>query len=85
MSTFQFSQFFQKSLMHLGTPLHVFRFLTHFLYFLFLASATQFILNGFYLLLQEIFTLLLVNIFTSTHLDRCFNFGQLYLAVQNFK
>ena len=85
MGTFQLGKLFQESFPHFGTPLHVFCLLAHLFYFLFLAATTQFILDRFNLLLQEILTLLLVNILTGTHLDRCLYFGQLHFTIQDFK
>ena len=85
MRTSQFSQFFQENRLYFLTPFHPIRLISHFFYFLFLTTATQFVLNGLDLLLQEIFTLLLINIFTGTHLNRCFNFSQLYLPIQYFQ
>ena len=61
MGTFQLGKLFQESFPHFDTPLHVFCLLAHLFYFLFLAATTQFVLDRFNLLLQEILTLLLVN------------------------
>ena len=55
--------------------MHFLRFIAHFFNFLFLTATTQLVLNRFDLLLQEIFALLLVDIFASTHLDGGFYFG----------
>ena len=82
MRTFQFGQLFQEEGTYFFAPFHFIRFIAHFFYFLLLSTATQFILNCFNLLLQEIFTLLLVYIFTGTHLNRRFNFSKLDLPVQ---
>ena len=46
-----------------------------------LTAATQFILDGLDLLLQEVFALLLVDIFAGTHLDGCLDFCQLHLSL----
>ena len=46
------------------------------------ALNTQFILDRFDLLLEEVFTLLLIDILTGTHLDGCLDFCQLHFAVQ---
>ena len=81
MSTFQLGQFFQESFSDLRIPAHTFRLLAHFCNFLFLTATTQLVLNRFDLLLQEIFALLLVDIFTGTHLNRCLDFSQLDLTV----
>ena len=85
MGTFQLIHLFQERSLHLITPFDGLRLLTHLLYFLLLTAATQLILNGFNLLLQEILTLLLVYILTCTHLDRLFDFGKLHFTIQNLK
>ena len=85
MGTFQLIHLFQERSLHLIIPFDGLRLLTHFLYFLLLTAATQLILNGFNLLLQEILTLLLVYILTCTHLDRLFDFGKLHFTIQNLK
>ena len=81
MSTFQLGQFFQESFSDLRIPAHTFRLLAHFFNFLFLTATTQLVLTRLDLLLQEIFALLLVDIFTGTHLNRCLDFSQLDLTV----
>ena len=81
MSAFQLIHFLQENSFYFLIPFHHFRFLAHFFNFLFLTAATQFILNGFDLLLQEIFALLLIDVFTCTHLDRLFDFSKLHFAV----
>ena len=65
--------------------MHFLRFIAHFFNFLLLTAATQFILDGLDLLLQEVFALLLVDIFAGTHLDGCLDFCQLHFTVQNFQ
>ena len=85
MGTFQLIHLFQERSLHLIIPFDGLRLLTHLLYFLLLTAATQLILNGFNLLLQEILTLLLVYILTCTHLDRLFDFGKLHFTIQNLK
>ena len=85
MGAFQFSQFFHKCFPDFCVPTHSFCLLAHFFYFLLLAAATQFILDSLDLLLQEVFALLLVDIFTGTHLDGCLDFCQLHFAVQDFQ
>ena len=75
MSAFQFREFLHESLSDFKIPTHSVCLLAHFFYFLLLAATTQFILDSFYLLLQEVFTLLLVNIFTGTHLNGCLDFS----------
>ena len=85
MSTFQLGQFFQESFSDLRIPAHTFRLLAHFFNFLLLTAATQFILDRFDLLLEEVFTLLLIDILTGTHLDGCLDFCQLYFAIQDFQ
>ena len=82
MSTFQFIQLFNESLSHFCTPFDGSSFTAHFFYFLLLTAATQFILNGFNLLLQEVFTLLLVNIFPCTHLYGFLYLGKLHFPIQ---
>ena len=85
MHTLQLIHFFQECAFYLFIPFYGFRFFPHFLYFLLLISTTQLILNSFNLLLQEIFTLLLVNVLAGTHLNRFLDFGKLNLTIQNLE
>ena len=82
MCTLQFIHLFHKGVSHFYTPFSSECFAAQLFNFLFLATATQFILNGFNLLLQEVFTLLLVNIFSCTHLYGLLNLGKLHFPVQ---
>ena len=82
MCTFQFIHLFHESVSYFRTPLSSDCFTAQFFYLLFLATTTQFILNGLNLLLQEVFTLLLVNIFPCTHLYGLLDFGKLHFPIQ---
>ncbi|OPZ97124.1 MAG: hypothetical protein BWY72_01355 [Bacteroidetes bacterium ADurb.Bin416] len=72
--SFQFGQFFFKHVGCLGVPFLFGCLVAHFLDILFLHAATQFILDGLDLLLEEIFALLLVDVFPGPGLDGYFEF-----------
>ena len=85
MHALQLIHFFQECTFYFFIPFYGFSFFAHFFQFLLLTATTQFILNGFNLLLQEIFALLLVYILAGAHLDRFLDFGELNFPVQNFE
>ena len=85
MHALQLIHFFQECTFYFFIPFYGFSFFAHFFQLLLLAATTQFILNGFNLLLQEIFALLLVYILAGAHLDRLLNLGKLHFPIQNLK
>ena len=76
--------FFQEVVVDLLTPFFICRLVAEFFGIL-LCAGTQFVLNGFDLLLKEIFPLLLVYILLGPHLDTHLDFCKLYLAAQDFQ
>ena len=82
MQALQLMKFFVENLGNGLRPYLISRFVLQFLYIPIIHAATQLFLNRLDLLLQEIFLLLLINIFLRFHLDRSLQFDQLKLPVQ---
>ena len=80
--SFQFGHFLLKSRSHFLRPVHMTTFHTKFIDFTIL-SVTQFVLDILDLLMQEILTLLTVNILTCTNLNGLLDISQTYLTVQD--
>ena len=83
MNTFELGDFFLEDLADFLRPFFALRLLAQLLDLDVVHISTQLFLNGFDLLLKEIFFLLFVDVFVSLHLNRCFQFDQLILAVEN--
>ena len=79
---FQFAYFFFESFAHFASPFLVAGLFSQFFHLVIL-SVAQLVLNILDLLLQEIFTLLAIQIFASTHLDILFESSQLHFLVQH--
>ena len=82
MQALQLMKFFVENLGNGLRPYLISRFVLQLLYIPIIHATTQFFLDRLDLLLQEIFLLLLINIFLRFHLDRSLQFDQLKLPVQ---
>ena len=77
----QFHQFLVEVLGNLLRPLHYFCALTHFLDLLLIGNTPQFFLNGFHLLVEVIFPLLLIQIIAYPTLDVVLQFQLLMFNI----
>src|SRR6476659_4415171 len=84
MHTFQLSYVVFKQLLCSLWPNLVFSLLFHFHYFAVITFASQLFFNAFYLLLQKIFTLLLVYFRAGFSSYLILKFGKLKFALQQF-
>ena len=82
MQALQLMKFFVENLGNGLRPYLISCFVLQLLYIPIIHAATQLFLDRLDLLLQEIFLLLLINIFLRFHLDRSLQFDQLKLPVQ---
>ena len=80
--TFEFFQLLVECLCHLLRPFFCFGPVPEVFDFLLGRVFTEFILNGFHLLLQEVFALLLINSLFGFVLDGQFDFEQLRFFVE---
>ena len=81
----QFVKFFVERVGNILAPRLVFSLVNQLFLFRRAFARTEFLLNVLYLLLQEVFPLLLVNVFSCLGAYVAFQFQQLAFAVQNLE